>query len=120
MLVAKLPGSTYAPAATKAGPRKGTSARRPRVWPLSAFSAARRTRSSPGSATATASGASLPGSLATSTGVGDSGGVLTATWTGSLDEHAAGQPEGDADTPALDPDSDRTLVLANGQDFDPR
>src|SRR5436190_1090613 len=50
MLVAKLPGSTYATAATKAGPRNGRRARRPRVSPFSALSAALRTSSSPGRA----------------------------------------------------------------------
>src|SRR3981081_4690232 len=118
MLVAKLPVSTYATAATNAGPRKGSSARRPRVWPLRAFSAARRTRSSPGSATATGSGVDLGGWVGVLEGAGGGFGASTATWTGSFHEHAARQPERDADPPALDPDLDGTLVLALLHDFD--
>src|ERR1700675_3948075 len=102
MLVAKLPGSTYATAATNAGPRNGTSARSPRVWPLSAFSAARRTRSSPGSATATGSG-TTPGGLgllAGSTGFGV--GASTATWSPSLNVDGTREPKRHAYSPALD------------------
>src|SRR6202171_1166000 len=117
-LVAKFPGSTYATAATNAGPRKGRSARRPRVWPLRAFSAARSTRSSPGSATATGSGVDLGGWVGVLEGAGGGFGASTATWTGSFHEHAARQPERDADPPALDPDLDGTLVLALLHDFD--
>src|SRR5689334_22484962 len=50
MLVAKLPGSTYATAAMNAGPRNGSTARTPRRSPVSARSAASMTRASPGRA----------------------------------------------------------------------
>src|SRR6267143_6998150 len=109
MLVAKLPGSTYATAATKAGPRNGTRARSPRVWPLSAFSAARRTRSSPGRATATGSGA-LTGGLVPRTGsTGLGAGASTATLPPSLNENGPGEAKRDAETPAFDADHDRAL-----------
>src|SRR6187402_2160204 len=48
MLVAKFPGSTYATAAMKAGPRNGHSRRGPRRSPASDCSAASRTLASPG------------------------------------------------------------------------
>src|ERR1700730_4038564 len=117
MLVAKLPGSTYATAATKAGPRNGTSARRPRVWPLRAFSAARKTRSSPGSATTACSiGALVPGGFVPgrppfggrsaggppSLGVRSGGGLVITLG----DEHSPGKPKRDVYALALDPDLD--------------
>src|SRR5262245_36986945 len=48
MFVAKLPGSTYATQAMKAGPRNGQRPRSPRRLPASDASAASRTRASPG------------------------------------------------------------------------
>src|ERR1700694_5325484 len=119
MLVAKLPGSTYATAATNAGPRNGSSARRPRVWPLSAFSAARSTRSSPGSATATASGVALIGGAAIgSAGAGLGAGGSTAPFAWYLHEHRACQAERDADAAALDANGDGALELAFSHDLD--
>src|SRR5450759_4564831 len=119
MLVAKLPGSMYATAATKAGPRKGSSARRPRVWPLRAFSAARSTRSSPGSATATGSGVALTGGRTSGDGGADfGGGASTAKLARSCDEHAPRQPQGDDDSAAFDAHLDRTLVLAHSHDLE--
>src|SRR6267142_2622450 len=120
MLVAKLPGSTYATAATKAGPRNGTSGRRPFVWPLSARSAARRTRSSPGSATATASGGTLTGSGVSGSGIGAGAGASTANLSRSLHEHATRETQRDADSAALDPDLDGAFVLAHRDDLDTR
>src|SRR5450759_1714025 len=120
MLVAKLPGSTYATAATKAGPRKGTSARRPRVWPVSAFSAARRTRSSPGSATATGSGTDTGGLVLRAGSTGFGAGASTATLASSLDEYGPGEPKRDAHPPALDADHDWALVLAHRHHLEAR
>src|ERR1700674_173453 len=109
----------YATAATKAGPRKGRSALTPRVSPLRAFSAARSTRSSPGSATATGSGVALIGGWGSGAGGGGSGGgASTATLAHYLHEHATGQSEGDAYTPAFDPDLDWAFELAFHQDLD--
>src|SRR4029077_20405472 len=120
MLVAKLPGSTYATAATKAGPRNGRRGRGPLVCPLSAFSAARRTRSSPGRATATGSGGALTGRGVRGSKVGLGVGASTATLARSLHEHATRKAERDADAPAFDPDLDRALVLAHRDHLDPR
>src|SRR4051812_9335369 len=113
MLVAKLPGSTYATAATNAGPRKGSSARRPRVWPLSAFSAARRTRSSPGSAATAGSTVRLRASTSVRRG-----GSARAIGFG-LHEDRSGEPERDADFPSLQPALDRRLVVARRHHVDP-
>src|ERR1700674_637474 len=98
----------------------GSSARKPRVWPLRAFSAARRTRSSPGSATATGSGAVTGGFVLLAGSVDFGGRASTATLACYLDEHAASEPERDADAPAFDPDFDGAFVLAHCQDLDPR
>src|SRR6266851_3263182 len=119
MLVAKLPGSTYATEATNAGPRKGRRARRPRVWPLSAFSAARSTRSSPGRAATAACTLSaltaLTGGFSITLRGAVSGKALTP-----LDEHGPGQPERNTESLALDADLDRTLVFARRQHLDVR
>src|ERR1700730_17239145 len=123
MLVAKLPGSTYATAATNAGPRNGTRARRPRVCPLRALSAARSTRSSPGSATATGSGGVLTGGGGTGAGeTGESAGGIgasTATLAGYLHENGSGQAERDVRAAAFDANADRALELAFRHDLDP-
>src|SRR5207244_9005074 len=113
MLVAKLPGSTYATAATKAGPRNGSRARRPRVSPLSAFSAARSTRSSPGRAATTDSTGGLPGVVRT-------GGVSARTFGFPLHVDRARKPERDAHPAALDAAFDGRVELARGEDLDSR
>src|SRR5438067_1415936 len=112
MLVAKFPGSTYATAATNAGPRNGSSARRPRVSPLSAFCAAWRTRSSPGRATTADSTGGLPGGCAIT------GGVSARAIGLRLHEHSAGQAKRDAHAPALDAALDGRLVQAGAHDLD--
>src|SRR5690348_10480523 len=91
MLVAKLPGSTYATAATNAGPRNGSSARSPCVSPWSALCAASSTRCSPGSAAGASSRTQRSGCSASRR----------------------------ASAPALDPAFDGRFELARGQDFDP-
>src|SRR5690348_471401 len=100
MLVAKFPGSTYATAAMKAGPRKGRTARTPRRSPVSERSAALRTRSPPGSAR----------SPPTTTGC-----ALTALTT-SANERRPRQAERHTLAATLEPDLDRTLELARGDD----
>src|ERR1700738_1683409 len=116
MLVAKLPGSTYATEATNAGPRKGSSARSPRVWPESAFSAARSTRSSPGrAATAGALRSGLRGGFSITP---RGGGWIKRL--APLHEHRAREPEWNAYAPALDADFDRAFVLARRHDLDMR
>src|ERR1700682_5901362 len=107
----------YATAATKAGPRNGTSARSPRVSPLRAFSAARSTRSSPGSATTTGSTGSLvAGGLVP--GRFGPGGLVPGGLVITLgDENSARETEGDVHALAFDADHNRALVFAYGFDL---
>src|SRR2546425_4957501 len=114
MLVAKLPGSTYATAATKAGPRNGSRARRPRVSPLSALSAALRTRSSPGRAVGA-------GSMPTQRrGCSTRRRASARTFNVGLYVNGAREAQGDAHPPTFDPALERRLELAREQDLDPR
>src|SRR6266705_3417236 len=114
MLVAKLPGSTYATAATKAGPRNGSRARRPRVSPFSALSAALRTRSSPGRAVGA-------GSMPTQrSGCSTRRRASARTFNVGLYVNGARKAQRHARPPALDAALDRRLELAHEQDFDPR
>src|SRR5713101_7418498 len=114
MLVAKLPGSTYATAATKAGPRNGSRARRPRVSPLSALSAALRTRSSPGRAVGA-------GSMPTQrSGCSTRRRASARTFKVGLHVNGARKAQGDAYPPTLDATLERRLELAREQDLDPR
>src|ERR1700686_1109460 len=89
----------------KAGPRNGSTARRPRCWPLSERSAALRTRSSPGSAFSTPSTcrSAVPTAALT---------ALTATRTDPFDEQRACQAERDAGPPAFDTNADGAFELA--------
>src|SRR5690242_14652884 len=112
MLVAKLPGSTYATAATKAGPRNGSSARRPRVSPSSALCAASRTRCSPGSAVGASSSTQRSGASATRR-------TSARTFNVALHVQRAGQAQWDAFAPAFDSAFDGRFELARGQDLDP-
>src|SRR5438477_8493038 len=106
MLVAKWPGSTYATAATKAGPRNGRRARRPRVSPFSALSAALRTRSSPGRAVGA-------GSMVTQrSGASTRRRASARTFKVGLHVNGAGQPQRDARPPAFDAALDGRLELA--------
>src|SRR2546430_981197 len=112
MLVAKLPGSTYATAATKAGPRNGRRARRPRVSPFSALSAALRTRSSPGRAVGA-------GSMATQrSGCSTRRRASARTFNVCLYVNAASEAQRDAHAPAFDAALDRRLELAHEQNLD--
>src|SRR5216683_2811774 len=114
MLVAKLPGSTYATAATKAGPRNGSRARRPRVSPLSALSAALRTRSSPGRAVGA-------GSMPTQrSGCSTRRRASARTFNIGLYINCASKAQRDAHAPPFDAALDRRLELAHEQDLDPR
>src|SRR6266849_7868704 len=114
MLVAKLPGSTYATAATKAGPRNGSRARRPRVSPLSALSAALRTRSSPGRAVGA-------GSMPTQrSGCSTRRRASARTFKVGLHVNGARKAQRDAYPPALDAALDRRFELAGEQHLDSR
>src|SRR6266571_2387854 len=114
MLVAKLPGSTYATAATNAGPRNGSRARRPRVSPFSALSAALRTRSSPGRAVGA-------GSMPTHrSGCSTRRRASARTFNVSLYVNGARNAQRYARPPALDAALDRRFELAHEQDLDPR
>src|SRR5260370_35996525 len=114
MLVAKLPGSTYATAATKAGPRNGRRARRPRVSPLSALSAALRTRSSPGRAVGA-------GSMPTQrSGCSPRRRASARTFKVGLYVNGPSEAQGDAHPPALDAALEWRLELAGEQNLDPR
>src|SRR5258706_4763030 len=114
MLVAKLPGSTYATAATNAGPRNGSRARRPWVSPLRALSAALRTRSSPGRAVGA-------GSMPTQrSGCSTRRRASARTFKVGLYVNGASEAQGNAYPPTLDPALERRLELAREQDLDPR
>src|SRR5258707_12283956 len=97
----------------KAGPRKGSTAPRPRRSPLRERSAARSTWSSPGSASSTPSTCrSTVGSLALT--------ALIAIRGSLSNKHRPCQAERNARAPALDPDADRAFELALLDDLDPR
>src|SRR4029077_4476799 len=106
--------STYATAATKAGPRNGSRARSPWVWPLSAFSAALRTRSSPGRAVGA-------GSMPTQrSGCSTRRRASARTFNVGLYVNGSSEARGDAPPPALDAALERRLELAHQQHLDPR